>query len=436
MAYASHLSKVTLIVICRHRPDCLDCDADQDVRIHVTSPEQQTTYLSSLDDLDAVKAIVPLASDGVLTDDERQLYDLLHTQTSGSLDDLDGGERPVQPAEQDPSGQDVSSVDDQEAAQDAPSLSHALPATPSPPLIVLAFSCIAAFLSLLCICVAVYSAHYLRSVLRSDALWDLLPRLENGIRLEDAEDDGTVGGSPSEEKNLIIFDEKVNSVVLTVEEKPTEGRPADVKHEETSAPSADDEEDLNEKYEDAEDDLPLLTFSVDESQNPPHIVVDQYEDPDLLPLPSSPTPFFTPELTPDRSLAPSPVLPHAPMREMSSSPVSKPAWSLRAADAPSLGLAIPSSARSSPSGSPRIPGALFDLDSPTDEADTPSASVDVPGRRRAYRAPVPELDIAFALQLRPGLGLGADPAWLVRFLMAMFGWMTVLIGGGGGRMVQ
>ncbi|KAJ2999808.1 hypothetical protein NUW54_g6880 [Trametes sanguinea] len=30
-----------------------------------------------------------------------------------------------------------------------------------------------------------------------------------------------------------------------------------------------------------------------------------------------------------------------------------------------------------------------------------------------------------------GLGLGADSAWIVRFLMAMFGWMTVLIGGGG-----
>lgn len=57
--------------------------------------------------------------------------------------------------------------------------------------------------------------------------------------------------------------------------------------------------------------------------------------------------------------------------------------------------------------------------------------VEIPGRRRAYRAPVPELDIAFAMQLRPGLGLGADPAWLVRFLMAMFGWMTVLIGNGG-----
>ena len=45
---------------------------------------------------------------------------------------------------------------------------------------------------------------------------------------------------------------------------------------------------------------------------------------------------------------------------------------------------------------------------------------------------MPELDLAFALQLRPGLGLGADAAWVVRFLMAMFGWMTVFVGGGAG----
>jgi len=53
----------------------------------------------------------------------------------------------------------------------------------------------------------------------------------------------------------------------------------------------------------------------------------------------------------------------------------------------------------------------------------------VPVRRRAYRSQVPEFDIALAMQLRPGLGLGADPAWMVRFLMAMFGWFAVLLTG-------
>ncbi|KAF8148445.1 hypothetical protein B0H34DRAFT_737089 [Crassisporium funariophilum] len=41
------------------------------------------------------------------------------------------------------------------------------------------------------------------------------------------------------------------------------------------------------------------------------------------------------------------------------------------------------------------------------------------------------LDIALAMQLRPGLGVGADPAWMVRFLMAFFGWFAVLVSGQG-----
>ena len=49
-------------------------------------------------------------------------------------------------------------------------------------------------------------------------------------------------------------------------------------------------------------------------------------------------------------------------------------------------------------------------------------------RRPIARSP---LDIALAMQLRPGLGVGADPAWMVRFLMAMFGWFAILISGQG-----
>ena len=48
-----------------------------------------------------------------------------------------------------------------------------------------------------------------------------------------------------------------------------------------------------------------------------------------------------------------------------------------------------------------------------------------------HRTPRSPLDIALAMQLRPGLGLGADPAWMVRFLMSMFGWFAILISGRG-----
>jgi len=49
-----------------------------------------------------------------------------------------------------------------------------------------------------------------------------------------------------------------------------------------------------------------------------------------------------------------------------------------------------------------------------------------PSVRAIVRQPV---EIALAMQLRPGLGAGADPAWMVRFLMAMFGWFAVLVSG-------
>ncbi|KAG5651472.1 hypothetical protein H0H81_008530 [Sphagnurus paluster] len=45
------------------------------------------------------------------------------------------------------------------------------------------------------------------------------------------------------------------------------------------------------------------------------------------------------------------------------------------------------------------------------------------------RTPRSALDLALAMQLRPGLGAGADPAWMVRFLMALFGWVAVLVSG-------
>ncbi|KAF9269519.1 hypothetical protein L218DRAFT_850943 [Marasmius fiardii PR-910] len=67
----------------------------------------------------------------------------------------------------------------------------------------------------------------------------------------------------------------------------------------------------------------------------------------------------------------------------------------------------------------------------TKESQGVSTSLTVPNtQRRPVRRSA--LDIALAMQLRPGLGVGADPAWMVRFLMAMFGWFVVLISGSTG----
>jgi hypothetical protein len=46
------------------------------------------------------------------------------------------------------------------------------------------------------------------------------------------------------------------------------------------------------------------------------------------------------------------------------------------------------------------------------------------------------VDLALAMQLRTGFGVTADAAWLIRFVMALFGWIAVLVGGGGERQAR
>jgi len=54
-----------------------------------------------------------------------------------------------------------------------------------------------------------------------------------------------------------------------------------------------------------------------------------------------------------------------------------------------------------------------------------------PDARTGTAAPV--IDLALAMQLRTGFGATADAAWLMRFLMALFGWIAVIVRGGGER---
>ena len=78
-----------------------------------------------------------------------------------------------------------------------------------------------------------------------------------------------------------------------------------------------------------------------------------------------------------------------------------------------------------------IAAASSSISTPTSSSSTTTALETLPPlvkRRPIVRSP---LDIALAMQLRPGLGVGADPAWMVRFLMAMFGWFAILVSGQG-----
>lgn len=405
-----------------HPPDCLTCD-DKDVRVHVSSPEEQNTVLSDLAGLDAVKAILPLGPNDEPTESERQLYDLLNKQQTASLNDLDGGERTPRLSDGELVAEDLLAAEDSPSQPDVvPPMNSQRPSV-TPPLLVLAFSAIASLLVLMCVVTAVYITKQIRAqLMRSDMIWNVLPKLEKGISLEGdapSNEDGSekYGGVLLLEKgDLIDFD----GTLAIVPMPGGLGRLAPLHYASDTDSEA---EDYDEKFADAEDSL--LLGAPAEERHPLPTIVTEHPDPELMPLPASPTPWSTPEAPPPRSLASSPLMRPVQMRERPASPVSRPAWSVRAADAPALGLST---------SMPTIPGALYP-EALTADSLPPSGAVEmaeVPRRQRAYRAPVPELDIAFALQLRPGLGLGADPAWLVRFLMAMFGWMTVLIGGGGG----
>ena len=457
--------------------------SDAEIRVHLTSPAVLTSHLAALElaGLDAVKAVLPLpfsslagiGADGAqlseLTDEERRLYELLRDEPAGSLEDLDGGVRPV-PELMSPDASHLSHalvVDSQDSDVSHSPVLNATSTGPvpsiapaSPALVVLAVSALISLLVVACVSVSILTLSYFRKhVLRSDVIpWDVVPRIENGLN------SGSAGGSVNtcvrespndkgaeKDLDLIDFDGPVTTVppscVDLAPDLPPEYSEKTGLLEVEKDGGAQIDGDLNEKS--AFQDAPLL-FTTDSLPAAPRlsvVITDASEgmahaDPELLPLPASPT--RSPRVEP---LAVPPSLKRLPsqtqMRERDAagaSPISRPAWSVRAAASPALGL--PASAAHTPStplpftalpsrtpSPPMMPGALFS-EAEADAQQQEMAEVARPGRGRAYRAPMPELDIAFALQLRPGLGLGAEGAWLVRFLMAMFGWLGVVVGGG------
>ncbi|KAF8635731.1 hypothetical protein AX15_000347 [Amanita polypyramis BW_CC] len=159
---------------------------------------------------------------------------------------------------------------------------------------------------------------------------------------------------------------------------------------------------------------------------------------------------------------------------------SRPAWSVRATDAPPLGLsttqaasvqeevAWPRKSRTKtknkdtenvkiedeskainqvtgsggptnevptlPESKSSVPGSFPEGPSQeqTTDSSTPVARMSGVARRRQNMRGLP-IDVALAMQMRPGLGVGADPAWMVRFLMTVFGWLAIMIAGRGGE---
>ena len=250
--------------------------------------------------------------------------------------------------------------------------------------IVVAAACAAAFMLIsLCTLTALYAMDFIKvSLFNNRDLYNVLPGVEkSGL-------DALQGKVGVEEKKLILD-------------------------------SSEEEEVFNEKgdVETGNAPQPVLPSTETPLQSPPRPEAEvnginnpfgdapdvEHDDPDFLPLPEHNQQDSS--ISPRRSMNPH-------MRERTSTNL-PPSWPIRASEAQPLS----------------IPGAyVFDsLPLPFSEATTETGEV----TRRPYSDRNPEIDIALAMQLRPGLGEGADAAWLVRFLMGVFGWVTVVVSGNG-----
>ena len=372
---------------------------DAKLQVHLTSSESQTKVLSELASED-VKLVIPLddltRDSGIVpTNEEKTLLNALE-----SLDDLDGdtniqsslgldgaiveGEYDVLEIE------DVDGLSPEDAAElitnQGPWWMTLLDETRRPVLV--SAACAAAFLFVfLCTVTTLYAIDFIKvNLFNSRDLYDLLPGVEKGGL---GAPQGRVGvkekqlilGSSKEEQEEEVFNEKSDP------EAGSTPRSVSPSAETPLSPPPNPEA----KVQDPDNSLGAA----------PGV---EHDDPGLLPLPDH-TPNQPPLTTPRRSMNPQ-------MHERTSTNL-PPSWSVRASESQPLS----------------IPGAYIpdSMPLPFSEVTTETGEV----TQRPYSDRNPEIDIALAMQLRPGLGEGADAAWLVRFLMGIFGWVTVVVSGGG-----
>ncbi|KAH8112389.1 hypothetical protein DFH11DRAFT_489549 [Phellopilus nigrolimitatus] len=373
-----------------------DLEDEVDVQVHLASIEEVQAYLSSAED-DAVKALIPLNEDELHSPDEKELYEILNR-----LESERGRGTPVPDDALDTmslaSPSSVSSVaelpvEEAEVETEIPTPVIQPENSVSKPVVVIVGSCVISFLALCCVAASLYIVEMLRkSVLQSPAAWDILPQIEKSAveRSGQSNDVSHVSREPVQdsEKAPMPGALTINTRLLRI---PSHTSLRESMSEKMSLDSIDPGDDLNEKFFDVEssdDDSPYTTPSVTPVDLPSDL--------------STPSPAGT---------APANDSPLIYPPEMSeASATAWPSWSVRATEAKQRTVETTSSVGSRAV----VPGGARE------------------GQRRAFYA-MPELDAALAMQLRPGLGLGADAAWLVRFVMALFGWCAVLMSGGARR---
>lgn len=395
---------------------------------------------------DAVRAILPL--DGSKRPDERALYDLLESAgVKSSLDELEGGYRPILVGAD---GELVDAVGDKNATEDAakehpqtqPNRSGWLRASP---VLSLSLSCATALLGFGCVSLGLYAYHGSRKML---GITDQEKAAEKHTTTEKPE--------VSEDAKYPREKAQYNTGLGLLTEPPTT----------IDSPTVDDGEvGLNEKafpiiptdppsYTPAHLERALERFAT--STLPPPVFATPPTSPQRIPVilaegasstPPQPDISPLPLLTPLPSLAdlaltspprgPSPSLGEAGSPNFLRLPVplqsrpvpsadarpDAPAWSLRATEAVSPlpsrlePVEVPKPALPSAPQSPTLPGALI---------DSPALSPRALATRSETQGRVERLAAARAMLSLVDVG---DPAWMVRVLVVLVGWVFGVVGG-------
>ena len=348
---------------------------------------EEVKLIIPLDDLTRDSGIVPTSEEKTLLNALESLNDLdgeTNLRASAGLDRIFEGEYDVLEVG------DVDGLSPEEVADLLPNQGEArgswlvtlLDETKRP--ILVSAACAAAVVFVfLCTVTALYAMDFIKvSLFNSRDLYNVLPRAEKGGP------DAPQGKVEVEEKKLI----------LDSAEEAKKGEVLDEKSEvETRSAASSIETTLPTPPHPAAE----AGDTNDPSGGTPEV---EHDDPDFLPLPNDIN-EQPPPASPRRSINPQ-------TRERTSTNV-PPSWTIRASESQPLS----------------IPGAyVFDSQlMPFSEVRTETGGV----TRRPYSDPNPQIDIALAMQFRPGFGEGADAAWLVRFLMGIFGWVTVMVSGNG-----
>ncbi|KAL5478310.1 hypothetical protein ACEPAI_2494 [Sanghuangporus weigelae] len=430
-----NIQQVVQAVVKSHASLPEDLKEEDDVNVRLASSEEVQAYISSTDS-DAIKALIHLGQDELHSPDEKELYDLLNRLEEERASGLGKSTTPVPDEVLDSTDADlVAKTSDPESRLAANSSTSAgdgeddidttmnIPKDFSAPhsksIIIMAVSCAIALLLVSCVAVVLYIAEILKkSIFRST--WNLLPQLEKNFLSHGKQDSAweeTQGSwfavCDTNEGCTLEFEPGMKNMPIPgalISVKPSSTTnitllrplPPIPDSRATSSPDRNPDgsesgDEIDEKFFDAES--PDLEVS-------PHGSTTPISAPTQVPPPPG-----LPALAAAAAMIAAVAVAHAPdMREVDATETTsvsnpntgaRPPWSVRAQEA----------------------GALVHAQ-------------DISEERRKYGrgvASAPGLDAALAMQLRPGFGIGADAAWLVRFVMALFGWCAVLMSGGGWR---